>query len=107
MLLKGAFTGFQASLGEGIQSSDRLRLSHILPVPFDSYWYILGALPVGQDVKMQRAVVKQTSVTRHRCAGVHRGALGRVLEDRLPRCVLGTLASNAGASCELIFRAVH
>lgn len=39
----------------------RLRLSHILPaprqpfrslswasqVPFDSYWYILGALPVG------------------------------------------------------------
>lgn len=24
-----------------------LRLSHILPVPFDSYWYILGALPVG------------------------------------------------------------
>jgi len=31
---------------DGLQLTLLLRLSHILPVPFDSYWYILGALPV-------------------------------------------------------------
>jgi len=31
---------------DGFQLSLLLRLAHILPLPFDSYWYILGALPV-------------------------------------------------------------
>lgn len=30
----------------GFQLTLLLRLSHILPIPFDSYWYILGSLPV-------------------------------------------------------------
>ncbi|CAJ1347012.1 unnamed protein product [Effrenium voratum] len=37
----------RAAEQEGLKLTLLLRLSHILPVPFDSYWYILGALPVG------------------------------------------------------------
>jgi len=37
----------RAAEKEGLKITLLLRLSHILPVPFDSYWYILGALPVG------------------------------------------------------------
>jgi len=37
----------RAAEKEGLKMTLLLRLSHILPVPFDSYWYILGALPVG------------------------------------------------------------
>ncbi|CAE7209128.1 unnamed protein product [Symbiodinium microadriaticum] len=51
-LLHGVFVfrGFRlerAAEKEGLKMTLLLRLSHILPVPFDSYWYILGALPVG------------------------------------------------------------
>ncbi|CAK9037799.1 unnamed protein product [Durusdinium trenchii] len=37
----------RAAENEGLKMTLLLRLSHILPVPFDSYWYIMGALPVG------------------------------------------------------------
>eukprot|EP00440_Ansanella_granifera_P061699 gb/GFBE01066889.1/.p1 GENE.gb/GFBE01066889.1/~~gb/GFBE01066889.1/.p1 ORF type:complete len:510 (+),score=100.91 gb/GFBE01066889.1/:1-1530(+) len=37
----------KAAEKDGLKLTLLLRLSHILPVPFDSYWYILGALPVG------------------------------------------------------------
>lgn len=37
----------KAAETEGFKMTLLLRLSHILRVPFDSYWYILGALPVG------------------------------------------------------------
>lgn len=36
----------KAAEKDGLQLTLLLRLSHILPLPFDSYWYILGALPV-------------------------------------------------------------
>eukprot|EP00445_Apocalathium_hangoei_P021999 CAMPEP_0203898082 /NCGR_PEP_ID=MMETSP0359-20131031/40653_1 /ASSEMBLY_ACC=CAM_ASM_000338 /TAXON_ID=268821 /ORGANISM="Scrippsiella Hangoei, Strain SHTV-5" /LENGTH=474 /DNA_ID=CAMNT_0050821095 /DNA_START=42 /DNA_END=1466 /DNA_ORIENTATION=+ len=37
----------RAAEKDGFQLTLLLRLSHILPIPFDAYWYILGALPVG------------------------------------------------------------
>eukprot|EP00435_Cladocopium_sp_Y103_P003010 s51_g1.t1 len=40
----------KAAETEGFKMTLLLRLSHILPVPFDSYWYILGALPVGAGI---------------------------------------------------------
>jgi len=36
----------KAAEKDGLQLTLLLRLSHILPIPFDAYWYILGALPV-------------------------------------------------------------
>eukprot|EP00933_Yihiella_yeosuensis_P038285 TRINITY_DN32225_c0_g1_i1.p1 TRINITY_DN32225_c0_g1~~TRINITY_DN32225_c0_g1_i1.p1 ORF type:complete len:495 (+),score=105.22 TRINITY_DN32225_c0_g1_i1:62-1546(+) len=32
---------------DGFRITLLLRVAHILPLPFDSYWYILGALPIG------------------------------------------------------------
>mmetsp|Transcript_110959 Transcript_110959/g.312835 ORF Transcript_110959/g.312835 Transcript_110959/m.312835 type:complete len:569 (-) Transcript_110959:45-1751(-) len=37
----------RAADGDGLRLTLLLRLAHVLPLPFDLYWYILGALPVG------------------------------------------------------------
>ncbi|CAE8583355.1 unnamed protein product [Polarella glacialis] len=36
----------RAAENDGFRLVLLLRLAHVLPLPFDSYWYILGALPV-------------------------------------------------------------